>query len=137
MDLDMPKEEEMAECKRKEAAKAQAKGPIKISFDYIRVTSGQRVAGYWELAKMSELLATSEADLMAQAPQELLKNDPAVAAQLWATLLALSLLRLKFAANHLSWKLIESKALSWLAMHQIQPEQSALADPVILKAFLP
>ncbi|CAI9733737.1 Hypothetical predicted protein [Octopus vulgaris] len=77
----------------------------------------QAFSGFWNLDdQLAQALNISLKDLN--------KENPSISDKVWATALAVAVLREKLASQHCEWELMEKKAIEWLESQNIQPMNS-------------
>ena len=82
------------------------------------LVTAQQVNGSWALnASLAQLLRRSLHDLKSACPIEMKENVAGV----WATVLAVSLLRARYSSQQDEWELIAMKAESWLKKQSLPP----------------
>jgi pyruvate/2-oxoglutarate dehydrogenase complex dihydrolipoamide acyltransferase (E2) component len=101
---------------KKKGEKKEAAAAREGEFNLRRLTDLQEVDGSWRdgsaVAKAGEVKATIWAELAAREGGALI----------FATILALAILRAKAAVRKAAWFLIEEKALRWLKTQGVEPE---------------
>ncbi len=92
---------------------------------YTEIAMLQKIEGFWTLPDIASFGSVEIPELKKTVPHSV---DETV----WATLLALSVLKTRFAGERMCWKLVELKALSWLRGKGIDTEAMRYAaDKVI------
>jgi len=81
---------------------------LKIETELMRLKKAQHKDGNWFIADLRCFLHTS------QCPERIRAEHEVEAENIWATVCAVLILRLKYASEEWKWELLAYKATSWL-----------------------
>ena len=90
----------------------------KFADNLVDLATAQQLNGSWELtSSFAQLIGKPLSDLEAACPI----GREGVGAAVWATVLAVSLLRSRYSSQQDEWELIAMKAESWLKKQSLPP----------------
>jgi len=102
---------------------------LKPQFTYKQVSLLQKIEGHWIIKDIAKLLNCGEEKIISSIPAEFTDpNKEPKKQEIWATLLAVSIFKLKFASEQSCWKLVNAKAMNWLSKFGINENSKEIKD---------